>query len=655
MSSSLEMLAPAGLWLAATLVPLLLLYLLKVRRKRRRVGSTWLWQAARRDLMARSPFKRLIVQVPLILQALALLALAVAAARPASRGKALTGSHVAVIVDTSASMSAIDPEHGEPRIELAKQSARELLAGLAPGADAMIVDAGHDARIALPPDRDTRRLRAAVDGLAARDVEGNLAEAVALAVSRLEQLAGDRSIVVLTDGNLAEPLAIEGAAVDIEIVRVGTPVDNTAIVRIDVRAGRDAASSREQVEAFLLIANYGETTREVYVTMRQRNASDVLASRQVRLEPGAREPVVLTFAPTPGDYGQGLLFDVSPHDAMPVDDVGYGRVPVGRKLPVVVAAAEAPSPWLVRALVSDPAAEVRSVPLDELATGSDIDRGAFVVVQGACPQRIAGGDMLIVDPPPGACFGAVVGETIETPLITSWDHASQRLRFLTLDGVHVAEARSLEPESKRQELIRTDRGVIACDVSTSARTATLLGFDVGESNWPLKASFVLFVRNLMELARLHRSSGVSGPARAGSPLRVSVPGSVTAIDVEDPGGESRTLPARGGLVIIPEVAEVGHYRISWQEPRPGSLLVPVNLTSAAESNLGAPPAEVADPSVRVTTQTDVVASHREYGWVLALLALAFIAFDVWYLTRRARPVRLAAAARPRRPLRQEVG
>ena len=44
-----------------------------MRRKRLRVGSTWLWQQAQRDLMARSPFKRLVLQLPLILQALALL------------------------------------------------------------------------------------------------------------------------------------------------------------------------------------------------------------------------------------------------------------------------------------------------------------------------------------------------------------------------------------------------------------------------------------------------------------------------------------------------------------------------------------------------------------------------------------------------------
>ena len=138
------------------------------------------------------------------------------------------------------------------------------------------------------------------------------------------------------------------------------------------------------------------------------------------------------------------------------------------------------------------------------------------------------------------------------------------------------------------------------------------------------------------------------------PSWVSVPGSVDQIEVEGPRQDSRTLPARGGLAIVPEVARVGLYRISWGGPRAGSLLVPVNLVSAAESDLRKEPEKGSDPTIKVSAAGSVVDSHREWNWVLALLALALIAFDVWYLTRRPRTVRLAAAAKPRLPVRRGV-
>lgn len=79
---------------------------------------------AQRDLLAKSPFKRLVVQLPLILQILALVALSLALSRPASRGRSILGDHIAFVIDTSASMSALDVS-GKTRIELAKQAAIE--------------------------------------------------------------------------------------------------------------------------------------------------------------------------------------------------------------------------------------------------------------------------------------------------------------------------------------------------------------------------------------------------------------------------------------------------------------------------------------------------------------------------------------------------
>src|SRR4051794_17939887 len=108
----------------------------------------------------------------------------------------------------------------------------------------------------------------------------------------MRQLGGSRKIVVLTDGNLARADSVAGATLPVEVVTVGTPVDNAAIVRIDVRSGIDPARKREQVQAFVVVANFGRAARDLFVTMREANASDTLASRRVLVQPGERLPVV---------------------------------------------------------------------------------------------------------------------------------------------------------------------------------------------------------------------------------------------------------------------------------------------------------------------------------------------------------------------------
>lgn len=637
-----ELTAPSLLWTLGLLVPLIVLYILKVQRKRLRVPSTWLWAEARRDLMARSPFKRLILQVPLLLQALALILLALAAAGPATRGKTVTGDHVAIVVDTSASMAAQAPGSGERRIDRAKATARELVDALPPGSDAMILDAGRDTRVALPADRDTRRMKAVIDELEARDVEGDLGAAVSLAISRLQQQGGSRRVLVLTDGNLARPAPLSSTAIPVEVIRVGEPMNNAAIVRVDVRAGTDPVLDREQVQAFLMIANFGDAPRELFVTMRQRNASDVLASRKVVVDPGSKLPVVLTFNPAEGDYGTGLIFDIAPHDALPVDDVAYGRVPAGRKLPIFVGAegGEA-SPWLLRAMVADPDADVREGTVAELLGSTTIAPGALVVFQGACPPNPPGGDVLIIDPPPGDCFGTLVGKKVERPVITSWEHGDPRLRFLGFEGVLIGEARLLEPQSKRQALIRTDQGAIASDISTSSRSATLLGFDPATTSWPRFPSFVVFVRNLMDQARHHRSTGISGPANAGNPLRAAVPPDVREVQVTPPAGEPQTVPVREGLAVVPDVQQVGLYHLSWEEPQAGSMWIPVNLVSADESDLRREPEDLVGSSVDVVAADEAVEARHRWSWLLAIAALAFICFDVWWFTRQPAAARRA--------------
>lgn len=648
-----ELRSPAGLWLLGLIAPLVLLYVLRIRRQRLRVPSTWLWGAAQRDLLAKSPFKRLVVQVPLILQLLALVLLALALARPATRGGAITGDHVAIVIDTSASMSA-KGAGDKTRLEQAKSSAHDVIRSLGPGTDAMIVDAGRNALIASPLDRDPRRLDAAVDSLRARDVEGNLGRALAIASDRLRKLPGQKRIIVITDGALAHPDSLKSAGLPVDVIRVGSPIDNVAVVRVDVRSGQDPATHHEQVQAFALLANYGQKKKSLFVTLRQRNVSEPLASRRVTLASGERAPVVLTFEPAPGDAGTGLVMQLSPGDAMSVDDRAFARVPAGRKIPVVMAPKDA-NPWFKRALLADPDVDLMGTSLAGLAK-ADVPADALVIIDGACPPSPPGADLVILNPPAGRCRTSVVGRRIDKPAITSWSKSDPRLRFLTLDGVDLLSARRIETDGPADSLVRAREGTVVSDISMPGRSATLVSFDVGDSNWPLKASFVLFVRNIVELARSHRARGITGPARTGQPMRVRVPPDVARVSIEEPGGEHVQIPARAGLVVIPEVAEAGFYFVSWKGAHPGSVLVAANLTSSSESDTRPKKLVAGKSAVTVSSAAKVADARTDWTWLLALLALGFIVFDAWWLTRRARSrANLQGPTQPRLPDRPRAG
>ncbi|HEX2053738.1 MAG TPA: BatA domain-containing protein, partial [Actinomycetota bacterium] len=100
--------APAALWGLALAIPILVTYMLRTRRPRQVVASTFLWGEATRNVAATRPFQRLRPSVLLLLQLLLLAALVLALARPFRSTLGVGGSHLVLVVDASGSMLATD-------------------------------------------------------------------------------------------------------------------------------------------------------------------------------------------------------------------------------------------------------------------------------------------------------------------------------------------------------------------------------------------------------------------------------------------------------------------------------------------------------------------------------------------------------------------
>ena len=197
----------------------------------------------------------------------------------------------------------------------------------------------------------------------------------------------------------------------------------------------------------------------------------------------------------------------------------------------------------------------------------------------------------------------------------------------------ITKATPLKAPGASSSLLRAQTSTLLADASFPGRTVTIVGFDVGETDWPLRASFVLFMRNVVELARLHRAQGTTGPAKTGDPLRIAVPKDVTSVKVDGPGLVEKELAAKGGFAILPTVDRAGVYHARWTVPRHGSAVIIANLTSDKESDVR-PRKVVVDANAGVVTAARVADAHHEWGLWLALAALAFIAFDIFWLTRK---------------------
>lgn len=637
---SIELLNPRGLWLLLGLLPLVLLYVLKVRRRREVVASVWLFQEARRDLVARHPFRRLLPETSLLLQATALVLFAVAFARPCLRKDGLDGDVLAIVVDASASMGMKGASPGsDRRIDRAKAAARRAILGARPGTRTfVVVDAGAPRLLGAPESATERTLRG-VDEIEPEDVEGNLAAAMALATERLRELPGKKGMLVITDGAVTNPALPSPPGVDVHVEVVGEPAENTAIVRIATSSRRSTSRAADTVEVFGVIRHFGVSSRDVHVTVTVATETSPRASRRLLVEPGKDVPVVLTFEAGPDDRGKPLYLQASPHDALEVDDVAFGLVPKAHAMPVTLAT-DRPHSWIARALESD-----EEIALQRLGTADlgrvHVDDDALVVVEHGCPSSLPGHDVLIVGPPPGPCLGVEVHAVVELPKLTSWDALDPRFRFASLDGVKLAHATPLGDGSPLGTLVRSDQGAIAIDARDGERSATMLGFDVGDTDWPLRASFVIFVRNVVELARAHRSRGGFLPLTTGGTLRVPVPKGSTegVVTLEGDPTFTRKVSARGGFISISPIARAGIYRVSFAGETTKTVTAFANLTNVGESDPFRKDMTI-DGTPRGVAETSPVV-HREWTSFFAILGTLLVLADVLVLTRKRRPSTLA--------------
>src|SRR5690606_15281051 len=88
--------------------PIIIFYMLKLRRRPARVSSLLLWQQVVQDRQANAPWQRLKRNLLLLLQLLILALLVLALARPYLNVPAEVQGNVVILLDASASMQATD-------------------------------------------------------------------------------------------------------------------------------------------------------------------------------------------------------------------------------------------------------------------------------------------------------------------------------------------------------------------------------------------------------------------------------------------------------------------------------------------------------------------------------------------------------------------
>ena len=497
---------PAGLLLLALAVPVLLLHVLRPRRPRAAVPSTFLWRDAGAPTTAASPWQRLRWSLPLILQLLAVAVLAGAAARPARVVEVGLARHSVFVIDASGSMLARD---GDPdRLADARRRASSLRNRLPGGGVASVVEAGPTPRVLLTASSDGDAFSSALRRLTATASRPDLPAAFSLAES-LETPGHPLGVVFISDGALT--------------------TDEQAVLPPGTRYEKVGDRAANRAVTSLVVEPRGSG---IHASVTVRNAAGPDVRQRLRVDVDGRTATVLDLDLPAGatvtreldvPAGDRVEASLEGDDLLAADNraVAVG----GRRPPLRVLLAGPDDPFVERLLAAIPGVTVERRPDAAPAAGFDLalyDRVDPPAAPGAPFWAIA---------PPGGVPGVRVAGVVEQPAVALVRSDLPVLAGLDVSDVAVAAAQRLEPAPGVEVLIAAEGAPLLLRGELGGAPFAYLAFALSDSNLPIKVVFpVLADRLLTDLAG---GAAPAGALRVGQPLPVPIG---VAVEVDGPRG-----------------------------------------------------------------------------------------------------------------------
>lgn len=591
------LLAPAALAASALAIPILIVYMLRSRRPRQVIPSTFLWESATKNVSATRPWDRIRSNVLLILQLLLLAALVLALAQPYRAAPGVAGEHLVLVIDASGSMAAID--HQPSRIDAARAEARRLVGSLDPGASVSVVAADSRPRVLIASSNSRDAVEQAIDAVEPTEADPDLAEAFLLAES-LEVPGDPASIGLITDGGLSEE-EIELVPPGTIVRQVGGSASNVSIAGLEVGEGPNG------FRAFVQVENFGNDAQTVELSV----DVDEISIVEEEVDVAARSRTERSY--DLGPQGGRVVAAIDHEDHLPHDDRAFAVLE--RTTPRRILLVTEGNFFLENLLAQLPGAEVVVRAQEASPEGFDL-----VVYDRSVVPRDVDAPTLYIAPevPPRQVESR---GTIKTPQITYIAADDPLLDQVDLSDLAIARSAEVRIPGARTLLGSGESPLIATWTQRSYRRA-YIGFALHESNLPLQVAFPIFADHLFAWL-----TGAEAPAAryAGDPIEVAPLPGTTAIDAAIPGARGeRLLPGQA----LEETGRAGFYELTFLRGN--------DVIGERTIALSFPPGE-SDLQVRdVPVEADArrpgltrTARHPVVGWVLAL-SLLFLLVEWWW-------------------------
>ncbi|NLO83985.1 MAG: VWA domain-containing protein [Clostridiales bacterium] len=593
----MQWLNPMGAWAFLALIPVIALYLLRKRAARVNVPSLLLWRKTIEQTESNKPFEKLKSQLLLWLQLLLVILLALALMRPATVGNRY--GEVAMIFDLSASMQTL-ADGNQTRLDQAKEEAYQILGSMHQDDVVTILAAGQSFTQAITRSSDHAAVKRAIAGLTAQNSQADVEGALSLTRAMRRDLSS-LDIMLFTDQYSIQ-------ATDLTLISVGQSVSNRSIISLRL------SEQEDQIIAFAQVQNRGDAIECEMLCYADGALCDI---RTVSLEANATQSVRFTVP----SIATNVMVSFSKGDALSADDVRYAvKQPENTK---TILLASDGNVFLEQALsLREGYTTVKSLPADAV-NAADFD---LYVYDGFLPEILPQSGSILSIAPTGYILGITPGdERSDSSAIRKSSSAisAQLTANLLLSDIAIQKYMPLTGGDSILSI--GNQTLLAADEQNNRRIA-VLGFDLHDSNFPLKADFPILIQNLLSYLLPDTTASILS-ASCGEYISPVLDDRTVDVSVRMPDGQ--TVQLVGG--VLTGTKQIGLYTISETldngETRATAFALHPPLTEGDTQTISESYTNAADPASSTLT------TGRE--WTPYLLLLCFIVLMLeWEVSRR---------------------
>ncbi|MCJ8006097.1 BatA and WFA domain-containing protein [Lederbergia wuyishanensis] len=280
---------PLFLLLAFFIASVLIFYMFRKRYENKMIPSNLLWEQVMNEWQASPWIEKLQRNLLLFLQLLILLLLMFALTRPYWMTKGIEGEHIILVVDTSASMSAL--HDGITRFDEAKEEISAIIKDLK-HQEVTIITAGSVPNLLINKEVNINKIKKVVDGLKLSyeysDMEKAFRLANSLAVNK------DTSLFVFSDSIKAEDLNGMTGSIPISVFNMGNEGNNVSLKSFGI------GEKEHHVTGISVIENQSKELKAATLLI-NTNENNVFEEK-VTIEPGEQKFVKIPKLPVSEYY-----------------------------------------------------------------------------------------------------------------------------------------------------------------------------------------------------------------------------------------------------------------------------------------------------------------------------------------------------------------